>query len=32
LGEEALEVFSDIVESEYKFLRKHFLVFFNGIC
>jgi hypothetical protein len=27
-----LGVFSDIVDSEYKFLRKHFMAFFNGVC
>jgi hypothetical protein len=32
LGEEALGVFSDIVDGEYKFLRKHFMTFFNGVC
>jgi hypothetical protein len=31
LGEDCLEVFSDLVESEYKFIRKHFATFFQGI-
>jgi len=31
LGEDCLEVFTDLVESEYKFLRKHFATLFSGI-
>ena len=31
LGEDCLEVFSDLVEAEFKFLRKHFQALFAGI-
>lgn len=30
-GEECLEVFAELVETEYKFLRKHFDTFFAGV-
>lgn len=31
LGEDCMEVFSDIVDAEPKFIRKNFAIFYNGI-